>query len=81
VALEFARGCFDVVSEKVWPVLLLTGLFKLFGPSPHWEPGLLIIDQCISVLVIYEAGSNNTRTRLGGLKLPVSPDAACFSIL
>ena len=67
VALAWSQGCWEHVTEKMLAVVLLTPLFVVFGPSPHWETALLAGASVVSVATTYELSRWLTKSRIGGL--------------
>ncbi len=67
MALAWTRGCWEVLTEKIFPVLLLAPLFKMFGPSPYWETFLLAIAATISTATAYELSRLISGSKLAGI--------------
>jgi hypothetical protein len=74
IALAWARGCWEVATEKMAGVYLLAPLFRWLGPSPAWESLLLALSAAITLLVVYEL----TRAMTGSTKVGIA--AACFAL-
>lgn len=83
MALAWTYNCWEYITEKLLSVVLLAPLFKLFGPSPHWETLLLMLMASISVAVIYElaclVGNSKLTGALTALFLVALPAFQFFS--
>ena len=67
MAATWLQNCWEHVTEKILPVLLLAPFFWLFGPDPHWETLLLLIATAVSLATVYELTRLFNGSRLAGL--------------
>jgi len=67
MAATWLQNCWEHVTEKILPVLLLAPIFRVFGPAPHWETLLLIMATATSLATVYELTRLFNGTRLAGI--------------
>ncbi len=67
MAAIWMQNCWEHVTEKILPVLLLAPIFRVFGPAPHWETLLLMIATATSLATVYELTRLFNGTRLAGI--------------